>query len=40
MKRDSKEEWERFMRTGLIRDYLAYQQAKQNECRQKSHKPL
>jgi hypothetical protein len=40
MKHDSEEDWERFVRTGRIEDYLAYRQTKQREWRQKSHKPL
>ena len=39
MKDESGSEWERFMRTGRIRDYLAYRKAKQKECPQNSHKP-
>ena len=39
MKDESKEEWERFMRTGKVKDYLAYKQAERKGCRQNSHKP-
>ena len=39
MKNERKEEWERFMRTGKIKDYLAYKRAEEKECLQSSHKP-
>lgn len=38
MKDKEKEEWERFVRSGSVKDYLAYK-AKQRECRQNSPKP-
>ncbi len=40
MKNRSEEEWERFVRTGKVKDYLAYKKAERKECRQNSHKPL
>lgn len=39
MKNKGKEEWERFMRTGKVRDYLAYKKAERKECPQNLHKP-
>jgi hypothetical protein len=39
MKNKQKEDWERFMRTGKVSDYLAYKQAERKECRQNSQKP-
>jgi hypothetical protein len=37
MKKET-ETWERFTRTGKVKDYLAYKQAERKECRQNSHK--
>ena len=39
MKNDSKEQWERFMRTGKIKDYLACKQAERKGCRRNLQKP-
>ena len=39
MKNESKENWERFVRSGKVKDYLAYKRAEEKECRQNSHKP-
>ena len=39
MKEKGKEEWERFARTGKVKDYLAYKQAERKGCRQNSQKP-
>ena len=39
MKNEQKEEWERFIRTGKVKDYLAYKKAERKECRQNSQKP-
>ena len=39
MKNKGKEEWERFVRTGKVKDYLSYKKAEREECRQKLLKP-
>ncbi len=39
MKSDCKEEWERFARSGKVRDYLAYKQAERKGCPQNLQKP-